>query len=426
MRKRSLSGEGDGVVILALPRTEREADDLGQQQGIVELAIDRLGAGKPVVLVVPEASARLTQLARELAAAQLVQTTTPELQSDPAARTELNSRIDELQRQIAAEVERAFDPRRSGWFTGGERLTVTSWRDASRALSNLCNTHYDGAPPIRNELLNRRSLSTSAARARRNLIEAMILRGDVEQIGVRGQPARDQHVSLRAPGARAAPPSRRSVGIRGAEASAEAAMEGDRQLPSRDTEAGRRPLTELYDRLRRPPFGIKEGPLPVIVVAALLARDNDVAVYERGSFMPAWTPSHAERLLRSPDGFEIRRCQHRRTAPSGVHPPCRDVAAFHGAQTGAPRRRTRARAVRCELDPLCPPDPESLGAGSEYPRSSGPRPRAGATRFRRTADGLRVSGVRPESGKGAQQHVDEFVGLSGNGDSARSGTPTPR
>ena len=49
--------------------------------------------------------------------------------------------------------------------------------------------------------------------------------------------------------------------------------------------------------------------MPVIVVAALLARDDDVAVYERGSFMPAWTPSHAERLLRSPDGFEIRRCR---------------------------------------------------------------------------------------------------------------------
>ena len=98
------------------------------------------------------------------------------------------------------------------------------------------------------------------------------------------------------------------MGIRNPKASAEALWkEIDRFL--RDTEAGRRPLAELYDRLRRPPFGIKDGPLPVIVVAALLARDDDVAVYERGSFMPAWTPSHAERLLRSPDGFEIRRCR---------------------------------------------------------------------------------------------------------------------
>lgn len=61
----NLSGEGDGVVILALPRTEQEADDLRQHQGIEGPALKRLGAGKPAVLVVPKASARLVQLARE-------------------------------------------------------------------------------------------------------------------------------------------------------------------------------------------------------------------------------------------------------------------------------------------------------------------------------------------------------------------------
>ena len=304
----NLSGEGDGVVILALPRTEREADALGQQQGIAGLAIDRLGGGKPVVLVVPEASARLTRLTRELAAAQLVQTTTPELQSDPAARTELNSRVDELQRQIAAEVKRAFDPRRSGWFTGGERLTVASWRDASSALSSLCDTHYDGAPRIRNELLNRRALSTSAAKARRNLIEAMILRSDDARLGFEGNPP---EVSMYRSVLQAHGLHRRRARAWGFGAPRPALKPLWKEIDSflGDTEAGRRPLAELYHRLRRPPFGIKDGPLPVIVVAALLGRDDDVAVYERGSFMPAWTPSHAERLLRSPDAFEVRRCR---------------------------------------------------------------------------------------------------------------------
>ena len=305
----NLNGEGDGVVILALPRTEQEGDDLRRQQGIAGLAIERLGAGKPVVLVVPEASARLTQLTRELAAAQLVQTTTPELQSDPAARTELSSRIDELLRQIAAEVERAFDPRRSGWFTAGERLTVASWRDASRALSSLCDAHYHGAPPIRNELLNRRSLSTSAAKARRNLIEGMILHGDVARLGFEGNPP---EVSMYRSLLEGHGLHRRWRGRGWAFGVPKPALkplwdEIDGFLS--DTEPGRRPLAELYDRLRRPPFGIKDGPLPLIVIAALLARDDEVAVYERGSFMPAWTPSHAERLLRSPDGFEIRRCR---------------------------------------------------------------------------------------------------------------------
>ena len=303
-----LSGEGDGIVILALPRTPREADDLTERQGIAGLAIERLGAGKPVVLVAPRAAARLIQLARELAASQLVRTSTPELQSDPTARTELDSRIDELKRQIAAEVGRAFDPRRSDWFTGGERLNVASWRDAAGALSELCDERYSDAPPIRNELLNRRSLSTSAARARRNLIEAMILRRDAAQLGFEGNPP---EVSMYRSLLEAHGLHRQRAGTWGFGTPKRTLKllwsTIDRFL--RDTEVGRRPLAELYDQLRRPPFGLKDGPLPVIVVAALLARDDDVAVYERGSFMPAWTPSHAERLLRSPDGFEVRQCR---------------------------------------------------------------------------------------------------------------------
>lgn len=303
-----VGGEGDGIVILTLPRTEREADDLRGQQGIAGLAIERLGAGKPVVLVVPETLVRLSQLARESAASQLVRTSTPELQSDPIARSELSGRIGELERQVAAEVRRAFDPRRSDWFTGGVRLNVASWRDASSALSELCDAHYAQAPPIRNELLNRRALSTSAARARRSLLEAMILRGEVVQLGFEGNPP---EVSM----------YRSLLGAH--ELHRPRAGKWGFGTPKRtlkplwaaideflhDTEAGRRPLVELYDRLRHPPFGIKDGPLPVIVVAALLARDDAVAVYERGSFMPTWTPSHAERLLRSPDAFEIRQCR---------------------------------------------------------------------------------------------------------------------
>ena len=80
------------------------------------LELERLGAGKPVVLVVPETSVRLSQLVQELAAAQLVRTSTPELLSDPTARTELTGRIEELDRQVASEVGRTFDPHRSEWL----------------------------------------------------------------------------------------------------------------------------------------------------------------------------------------------------------------------------------------------------------------------------------------------------------------------
>ena len=303
-----LEGNGDGIVVLTLPRTEKEARDLVTQQVFAGLAIERAARGKPVVLVVPETSARLSELAHQLAASQMVHASTPTLQSDPTARSELNGRIEELERQVAVEVNRAFAPERSAWYTTTAPLGITSWRDASGALSTLCDEHYGGAPPIKNELLNRRALSTSAARARRSLVEAMIRRGDAEQLGFTGNPP---EVSM----------YRSVLEVHGLHRGRDG--EWGFGVPKRklqrlwrevdrfftDTEAGRRPLSELYDRLRQPPFGVKDGPLPVIVMAALLAREDEVAIYERGSFMPAWTPSHAERLLRSPDGFEVRRCR---------------------------------------------------------------------------------------------------------------------
>lgn len=69
-----------------------------------------------------------------------------------------------------------------------------------------------------------------------------------------------------------------------------------------------------------------------------MAREHEIAVYEHGSFVPAWTPSHAERLLRSPRAFAVRLCRIgnlRRdvfnrlatmlSAPSGREPSLLDV-----------------------------------------------------------------------------------------------------
>ena len=302
----TLDGEGDGAVLLALPRTEREAQDLRAQAAALSLAAARHADRKPVVLVTPPATTRLAQLARELAAAEVVQTSTPALQSDPTARTELSGRIDELGRQVAAEIERAFDPGRSAWHSGGDSLRLRSWREAMRALSDLCDVSYNAAPPMRNELLNRRALSTSAARARRNLLEAMILRRDEPRLGFDGYPP---EVSM----------YRSVLDAHGFHRQQRSTWRFDRPKPESlwreidrylaDTEAGRRSLIELYDRLRRPPFGLKDGPLPVVVLAALLALEDEVAIYEHGTFVPAWMPSHAERLLRRPEAFTIRRCR---------------------------------------------------------------------------------------------------------------------
>jgi hypothetical protein len=72
-------------------------------------------------------------------------------------------------------------------------------------------------------------------------------------------------------------------------------------------ELHRRSVADLFGILSRRPYGLKMGMSPVLFCAAALAHDTDIAFYENGSFVPELSVECFERLLRSPDKFELRR-----------------------------------------------------------------------------------------------------------------------
>ena len=65
-------------------------------------------------------------------------------------------------------------------------------------------------------------------------------------------------------------------------------------------------LSEVYAALLLPPFGMKEGAIPVLVTAALIACSDEVAIYEHGTFKPLLTPELSERMVRNPGHFDIK------------------------------------------------------------------------------------------------------------------------
>jgi hypothetical protein len=76
-----------------------------------------------------------------------------------------------------------------------------------------------------------------------------------------------------------------------------------------ETEIERRSVADLFHLLGQPPFGIKNGPLPVILCAALLHYDTEIALYEQGSFVPALSTAVFERLVKNPERFQVQRCR---------------------------------------------------------------------------------------------------------------------
>ena len=74
-----------------------------------------------------------------------------------------------------------------------------------------------------------------------------------------------------------------------------------------DCEVERQKLSELYRRMEAPPIGLRSGPIPILLCAVLLHYEAEIALYEDGSFVTDISIPVFERLIRSPERFELKR-----------------------------------------------------------------------------------------------------------------------
>lgn len=309
------ASHADGFVWLVLPSSEHEGEQLRKQLASTELweHLDE----RPVIIAVPHNAAALRAAARDLGALEWVQAHTAELRDDPIARHELDGRIADAEQKIRVELEALSDGSAAcDWCYRSEVLPVDASTPLTRHLSIICDSVYSSAPHIQNELLNRNHLSSSAAAARRNLMTAMVERPHEPKLGMEGFPPEySMYLSVL-----------KAHRLHREEKSAEDESTWELTAPTRAnkpgslwpvwraveqalgrTEKARIRLPSLYAQLGRPPFGLKEGVIPVIVLAAVLERIHEIALYEEGAFVPGITAPIVERMLRAPERFEVQR-----------------------------------------------------------------------------------------------------------------------
>ena len=229
------------------------------------------------------------------------------------ARTaDARSRFERAAGRTLGLLGHVLDPGASVWFFQGEKCSPDPKhpRELQDLLSKICDGTYQEAPPLRNELLNRADLSSAAARARRNLLERMVFDSHRERLGIEGFPPEygmyqallveggfhgnscDGAFRLHAPASQGRSPWKpvwREI---------ERFLAGARER--------QRPLTELIESLTAPPFGLREGPLPVLITAVLQIKGEELALYEDGLFVPDVGIETLERLVRRPHTFALR------------------------------------------------------------------------------------------------------------------------
>jgi hypothetical protein len=291
-------GHADGLIGIVLPEKNLAS-------GVS--STENVHSGKPTLSLRLTAETPLVETLLDFLGAREALKSTSELENDPIARRALTELKLAANDRLQEQLTHAFNGKLAGsWFCNEEPVT----KDGS--LSDLAtrtfNDSYVAAPCVHNELLNRGVLSSAAAAARRELLERMLLNASEDNLGIEGHPpelsmylsvldATKLHRSIKGQ-LQIAAPTPTSV-----------FKEIWSSFDQIFSEKQSKPLSlkDVYDNFRKPPFGVREGLLPVILFSYLLVNKETAFLYEDGTFIPAIEKDHVQRFLSRPQTFKIQK-----------------------------------------------------------------------------------------------------------------------
>jgi hypothetical protein len=192
------------------------------------------------------------------------------------------------------------------WVEGVQE-PISHTTDFNAKLSEVCDRVYHQTPILWNELINRRELTSQGAKARRELIEAMLESASQERLGLMGYgPEVAMYYSVLG-----------ETGIHHQEGKEWSWHPPDKtsgiwsvwqaiEQFCLNAKENIQTLDQLYQHLEAPPYGVKQGVIPLLLVAVLSYHFDDVSVYKDGTFIPVLSSEHFELLVKDPSRYGIK------------------------------------------------------------------------------------------------------------------------
>ncbi|BAZ53207.1 hypothetical protein NIES4103_58790 [Nostoc sp. NIES-4103] len=264
--------------------------------------------GKPLVILSAANLDILRIRTLEFVALNNIKKIARELQTDGVARKEVNYRAKEAEVFLDETLNQSFSigANQQCWIQGEvERLNNIT--DFNSKLSDICDRVYHCSPILWNELINRRDLTSQGVKARRELIQAMLEHQNEEKLGLEGYgPEVSMYYSLL-----------EQTGIHHQEddywdfypplenSGLNSLWEAVEDFCLAATETSQS-FDLLYQYLAAPPYGVKQGAIPVILAAVLLYHADDLGLYQDGTFIPVLGTEHFELLVKYPERFAVK------------------------------------------------------------------------------------------------------------------------
>ena len=265
----------------------------------------------PCVISLLKGSESLQELLKEKLSLKII-SKKKELTTDRVAKRE----FEDYNANIIRKLNNIFlniynNPQNFDWFFDNKKFNVLNKFQFQKKLSLILEDTYTSMPVIKNELINRDELSSQGTAIRNSLTKLMLKKSSEEDFGLEKHPAEKSiyYSVLKKTGIHnfngkkweLTKPKENSLNI------LPAWNNVDSYFKNLSEKADS--ILNLIDNLKAPPYGLKAGVLPILILSYYLANKNFIAIYHKRKYEPYFNEETLERFIKRPDEFTFQYLQ---------------------------------------------------------------------------------------------------------------------
>lgn len=242
---------------------------------------------------------------RELLALEWIQKSTlPGFVGDTIAQKIVEDRLNAVSDLLNIRLEKLIQD--ADWFNQTNKYENVPISKLSSIVSDVCEKKYKFAPRIKSELVNKNKPSASANMALNKLLRMMVLNNGEKDLGITGFSTEAGLLKILLQDTRLYENDSQD--------------RGEYVLPKRGTElydlwnetdaflktAFSKTASDIYAMWKSAPFGIKSGLHTILLLAYILTKTKDVAVYRDGIYTPKVDDLFVDYLVKDPKRISLK------------------------------------------------------------------------------------------------------------------------
>lgn len=250
----SWPNDPDGAVIFILP-------EAGLDEAAVFTHTAELG-NRCLLVCMPNLNRDCKEMAKRFLAVTYLAGDTAFIDENLVIKKELENIREDLAVELNRWVVSAYFPLERVFAADGPQTPDAF--GLNRLVSNVCDQAYSSTPVINQELINRHHITAQIVRARTNIMLNMLDGNDVE---------------LFQTGSSAESTIYRSIFRQSEPGSGLYQVKEEIRSFIQASEKDKQPLSKLIDKLTSPPYGMRKGPLPLLLLDAILKQPGMPVIY---------------------------------------------------------------------------------------------------------------------------------------------------